>query len=169
MAMTEKRHFNVIDVVIILVLLALISFAANIITVDILSKENTDILYTLRITGVPAESAEALVPGDQLFTDAAGTVLGEVTAVTVEPARITLFDYDSDRFVSTVLPDKQTLYVTVSARCAVKDHMCFIGDTPIAANTSPQILLSFGFDRADILSVEFALPQNTDADSRERS
>ena len=166
----DKRHFNVIDILIILALIAAVAFAANIIVNDMFANSTVPVEYVLRVSGVDASKTQKLREGDTLIAAAAGTSLGQILALSVQDAETIVFNYDSGRFVSAAVPGKCTVYLRVRTNCNVKNNMYQIGDTRISANTSPDILLPFLYEDAEILSVNTVPTQSTpSSDSSDNS
>ena len=101
----EKRargnRFNFIDAIIIICLLsvlALLYFVYSPLELLGIGTTETDIIYTLKITGVPSEYAAAITIGDKI-ADSDGYELGAVaTAVEIEPHSV--YEYRENEFGS---------------------------------------------------------------------
>ena len=159
-----KRHFNVIDILILLALLAIAAFAANYIVNDMFSKELAEVEYILRLDGVSENDIMRLSDGDPVFANASGTTLGTIREITQTEYKKAIYNAQTGRFVYTAIPEKYTVYLRVNAVCTRKDHQYLIGDYRISAGTSPDILLPFLLDRAEIISVKPIL-QNSLSDT----
>ena len=153
----EKRHFNVVDFLIILTLIAVAAFAVNYITNDLFSGESATVEYILRVTGVRQTDALKLQNGSA-FSSSAGVTLGTVKEIQSKDATTVLFDETSRRFVTAVIPEKVTLYLRIQADCLYKNNRYVIGDIRISANTSPEVLMPFSYENAEIVSVSAVIP-----------
>ena len=149
----QNRYFNIIDVVIIVLVIAAVAFAANFVRNDMFSKEVQDVKYALKISGADTSNISKITVGDMISTTSAGTTLGTVTAISTAPQKKLLFDSEANRFVYTEVPGKNVITVTVTASCTKTNNMYLIGDNIISANTSPDVILPFRFESAEIISV----------------
>lgn len=164
-----KRRFNIIDIVILLALLAIVTFAANYIANDMFSKELVTVEYYLRIHGVSERDAAKLSVNDAVSANTSGTTLGKIREITVTDAKEAVFNSETGRYVYAPVPGKKTVYLRVSAVCTYKDHSYRIGDYVISAGTSPDILLPFSCDAVEIVSVRAAEAAAPLADSGENA
>ena len=164
-----KRRFNIIDIVILLALLAIVTFAANYIANDMFSKELVTVEYYLRIKGVAERDTARLSVNDAISANSAGTTLGRIREITVTDEKEALFNSKTGRYVYTPIPGQKTVYLRVSAVCTYKDHSYRIGDYVISAGTSPDILLPFSCDAVEIVSVRVAEAVTPLADSGENA
>lgn len=121
----RKSGFNFLDVLIIACVLSVVALLFFVYSPsEILSGNSREasIIYTIRISGVPAEYAAAISEGDEV-TDPDGYVLGKVASeVEVEPHTIYQYreTYDgSGGIVSIEHPDLVDLIITVYAEA---DH-----------------------------------------------
>ena len=164
-----KRQFNIIDILILLALLAIVTFAANYIANDMFSKEFVTVEYYLRIKGVAERDTARLSVNDAISANSAGTTLGRIREITVTDEKEALFNSKTGRFVYTPIPGQKTVYLRVNAVCTYKDHGYRIGDYGISAGTAPDILLPFSYHSAEIVSVRAAEAATPLADSGEKA
>lgn len=117
----RRGTFNFLDVIIIACIIAVVALLLLVYSpFEILgmNSRETTIIYTIRISGVPAEYAAAISVGDDV-SDADGYILGNVASdVEVEPHNI--YEYrenldGSGGVVSIKHPELVDLIVTVSA------------------------------------------------------
>lgn len=113
--------FNFVDAIIITCVIAvavLIYFVYSPLELLGIGTKETDIIYTVKVTGVPSEYASAISIGDQI-SDKDGYKLGAVaSAVEIEPYSI--YEYKENEFgsggiVSIIHPELVNLIITVSA------------------------------------------------------
>lgn len=121
----RRTGFNFLDVIIIacvLAVVALLFFVYSPSEFFGVDSRDTTIIYTLRISGVPAEYAAAISVGDEV-TDPDGYVLGKVASdVEVEPHSIYEYRETFDGIGGIVVaehPDLVDLIITVYAEA---DH-----------------------------------------------
>lgn len=121
----RKAGFNFLDVIIIACVLSVVALLLFVYSPsDILSGSSRDasIIYTIRISGVPAEYAAAIGAGDEV-ADQDGYILGTVASeVEVEPHSIYQYFENTDGsggIVGVVHPDLVDLIITVYAEA---DH-----------------------------------------------
>lgn len=125
---TQKREkksrgsgFNFVDAIIILCIvsvLVLVYFVYSPLELLGIGTKEANIIYTVKISGVPSEYASAITPGDAIY-DKDGYSLGTVAAeVEIEPYSI--YEYKENEFgsggiVRITHPDLVDLTITVSA------------------------------------------------------
>ena len=108
MAEKNKRHFNIIDVLVIAVVLALLAGIA--IRYDIAGKlgimqEKDKVVISFLIEGIKPTSAQAINSGDKFYIISSSTELGSVLSTTTSPAEVynmnsdgeVILSYDSER------------------------------------------------------------------------
>ena len=147
----EKRargnRFNFIDAIIIICLisvLALLYFVYSPLELLGIGTTETDIIYTLKITGVPSEYAAAITIGDKI-TDSDGYELGSVaTAVEIEPHSV--YEYRENEFgsggiVRITHPDLVDLIITVSATSEKSSDGYIVDGKRIAVEAEYHLLL----------------------------
>lgn len=147
----EKRargnRFNFIDAIIIICLisvLALLYFVYSPLELLGIGTTETDIIYTLKITGVPSEYAAAITIGDKI-ADSDGYELGTVaTAVEIEPHSV--YEYRENEFgsggiVRITHPDLVDLIITVSATSEKSSDGYIVDGKRIAVEAEYHLLL----------------------------
>ncbi len=147
----EKRahgnRFNFIDAIIIICIisvLTLLYFVYSPLEILGIGTTETDIIYTLKISGVPSEYAAAITIGDTI-ADTDGYVLGTVaTAVEIEPHSI--YEYRENEFgsggiVRITHPDLVDLIITVSASSEKGRDGYSVDGKRIAVEAEYQLLL----------------------------
>lgn len=122
---TRSTGFNFLDVIIIACVLAVIVLLFFVYSPSKFfggNSRDTNIIYTIRISGVPAEYAAAISVGDEV-ADPDGYILGKVASdVEVEPHSIYEYRDTSDGsggIVSIEHPELIDLIITISAEA---DH-----------------------------------------------
>lgn len=117
----RANRFNFIDAIIIICIvsvLALLYFVYSPLELLGIGTKETNIIYTIKVSGVPSEYASAINTGDVL-SDGDGYILGTVASeVEIEPHSI--YEYRENEFggggiVSMTHPDLVDLIITVSA------------------------------------------------------
>ena len=107
-----KRRFNIIDIVILLALLAIVTFAANYIANDMFSKELVTVEYYLRIQGVSERDAAKLSVNDAVSANTSGTTLGKIREITVTDEKEAVFNSETGRYVYAPVPGKKNGILT---------------------------------------------------------
>lgn len=117
----RANRFNFIDAIIIICIvsvLALLYFVYSPLELLGIGTKETNIIYTIKVLGVPSEYASAINTGD-ILSDGDGYILGTVASeVEIEPHSI--YEYRENEFgsggiVSMTHPDLVDLIITVSA------------------------------------------------------
>ena len=117
----RANRFNFIDAIIIICIvsvLALLYFVYSPLELLGIGTKETNIIYTIKVSGVPSEYASAINTGD-ILSDGDGYILGTVASeVEIEPHSI--YEYRENEFgsggiVSITHPDLVDLIITVSA------------------------------------------------------
>ncbi len=128
----QKRRFNVVDALIILLILAVIAAAA----VFVLSKgvggrkSNTfEIEYVVELRTVRDEFADNIKVGDRLVDSAAKYQLGEVIAVSTSPATFTGTDLVNGALVYCNYPEHSDISLTVKASAETDSDGMYIIDS----------------------------------------
>lgn len=152
----QKKHLNIIDALIIIAIIAIAAFAANVVINDLLNDSSADVEFTVKAEGITSEHCGDIWQGLKLTAGKANTYIGTVSAVTVLPAKRTVFNYETSRFTETTLDGYYDMYITVKATLPVVDNTYTIGDICISANTNPGITLPFPYESAEIVSVRAA-------------
>lgn len=147
----QKGKFGIIDVLILVLALVLVAAVAYLILwqngVVIGGKETHTVEYTVKITAVREEHANAIVPGAAVYNSAKDdVVLGEV--VSVEKVNTKQLDSQVDENgdpVVYVYDDVFDLFITVRSENAAVDSegFCDVGDTRILVGS--EIYFSSGW------------------------
>ncbi len=142
----KKRRvgINILDVLIILCLLAvavLLFFVYSPLDMIAMPSDETAIIYTVRVSGVPSAYATNINIGDKV-SDHDGYDLGAVaSAVEVEAHTMYIFDINSGGIKPVVHPDLVDLIITVSATAEVNDDGYLIDGRRIAVEGVYDMLL----------------------------
>ncbi len=140
----KREGINILDILIILCITAVVAllFAVyspwNLIKVN---SDDVDVIYTVRISGVPSAYASNINIGDKV-SDPDGYELGAVaSAVEVESHIMYIFDANSGGVKPIEHPDLVDLVVTFSATATVKDDGYLIDGKRIAVEGVYELLL----------------------------
>ncbi len=118
---SRGNRFNLIDAIIIICIisvLALLYFVYSPLELLGIGTKETNIIYTVKVSGVPSEYASAITMGD-IISDSDGYILGTVASeVEIEPYSI--YEYRENEFgsggiVRITHPDLVDLIITISA------------------------------------------------------
>ena len=118
---SRGNRFNLIDAIIIICIvsvLALLYFVYSPLEFFGIGTKETNIIYTVKVSGVPSEYASAITMGD-IISDSDGYILGTVASeVEIEPHSI--YEYRENEFgsggiVRITHPDLVDLIITISA------------------------------------------------------
>ena len=118
---SRGNRFNLIDAIIIICIvsvLALLYFVYSPLELLGIGTKETNIIYTVKVSGVPSEYASAITMGD-IISDSDGYILGTVASeVEIEPHSI--YEYRENEFgsggiVRITHPDLVDLIITISA------------------------------------------------------
>ncbi len=140
-------RFNFLDAIIIICVLAvaaLLLFVYSPADLIDIGREDTAIIYTIRISGVPAEYASQIAVGDAI-TDPNGYKLG-VVAADVEVQEHLKYEYNEDEFFSGGIiqvshPDLTDLIITVSANAEKSPEGYTVDGKRIAVEAEYEIIL----------------------------
>ena len=146
-------HFNVIDLMIIIVIIAAIAFISKTVLNDLFADNITTVEYTVKITGVKSEDISVLETSDKLRTNNGNTHVGTITEINILPSTSYIFDYESDRFVSTQSDNRHDLYLKVKAGCGIKNNQYTVNGSIISANKNIDLVLPFEYTYAIITDV----------------
>ena len=144
---SRRTGFNFVDAIIILCIvsvIALMYFVYSPLELLGIGVKDSVIIYTVRVSGVPAEYAAAINPGDTL-SDKDGYVLGKVASeVEIEPH--SLYEYKENEdgnggIVRITHPDLVDLVITVSASAEKSRDGYTVDGKRIAVEAEYQLLL----------------------------
>lgn len=147
-----KKHFNIIDVIIILLAIAVAFFALNIIFADFFSKESAPVNFIIRINETDSTNVSLLNKGDFLYSTN-GSFIGKIEDISSVQSTVSAFNYETSRFTKAVLPDRVDVYITLSTECTIKNNRLYSGSSVISENTIITPTLTFSFKNAEIISV----------------
>lgn len=147
----EKKRaggVNILDVLIILCLLAvaaLLFFVYSPLSLFSFRTEETDIIYSVRVYGVPSDYATNINVGDTV-SDVDGYELGRIaSAVEVESHTMYIFDSHGGGVKPVIHPDLVDLIITVSATADENDNGYLVDGKRIAVEGRYNLLLP-GFE-----------------------
>ncbi len=150
---SKKKHFNLIDVLILIVCLAAVLFAVNYAINTVLTKTPVALECTLRIRDVADTDVEKLKSGTVLYMGDTAAALGKIHAKESIAQKNVVFDEQSARFMYTAVPDKSTVYVTVRLYGTTKDHRYYFDDILLCGHTDLELLLPFAYGKAEIIDI----------------
>lgn len=150
---SKRKHFNLIDVLILVGCLAAVLFAVNYAINTVLVKTPIALECTLRICDVDKADVERLQSGTMLYIGDTATALGTIYAKESTTQKNVVFDEPSARFVYTAVPDKCTVYVTVRLYGTTKEHRYYLDDILLCGHTDLELLLPFAYGKAEIIDI----------------
>ena len=116
----KKKHLNLIDIVLILLVLA-VAAGAYLITHQDDTAEAIPCTYVIEAPGVSTENQNAAKPGDQVVDNIRNYVLGTVTEVKSVPYTMPVLNEQTDTVVNVPVEDKVTLLITVEVGVHMTD------------------------------------------------
>ena len=119
---SKKRRFNIADVIIILIILALAALIARLFLSDdgFLPQSGTDnISFTVKMYGVPTSYHDFVKPGDIVCDEITGNVIGAAEKVEYDTATVSVYDEDARYYKQYSYPDKENVTVTVKTKAAL--------------------------------------------------
>ena len=144
---TEKeKHtgFNVLDILIVLCVLAVLTvlfFVYSPLDMINTGSGETDVIYSIRVYGVPSDYAANVAIGDTV-NDSDGCELGKVaSAVEVESHLMYIFDQNSGGVKVVVHPDLVDLIITISAKAELYKDGYRVDGIRIAVERKYDLLL----------------------------
>ena len=120
---SKKRRFNIADVIIILIILALAALIARLFLSDdgFLPQSGTDnISFTVKMYGVPTSYHDFVKPGDIVCDEITGNVIGAAEKVEYDTATVSVYDEDARYYKQYSYPDKENVTVTVKTKAALR-------------------------------------------------
>ena len=118
--MEEKKkrvRFNLFDVIVILLVLV-VAIAAYLIlnsSEESSSGESVSLTYTLELTGLEEDMADAVAVGDEFYVTESGGSVGVVTEVVESPDTTLAYDVEEELVVTQEISDTITLDITLEA------------------------------------------------------
>ena len=138
----KRKGINILDILLILCISAVIALLLSVYTPWKLIDVNTndvDVIYTVRISGVPAAYASNINIGDKVSAPE-GYALGTVaSAVEVESHAMYIFDKSSGGIKQIEHPELVDLVITCSATATVNDDGYLINGKRIAVEGSYEL------------------------------
>ena len=150
---TAKRRFNLVDLLLVIVILFGALLAAKFLLSERNGAQNVNVVFTLKIDEVDAADSGLLQPGFLMKTASSASPLGRVEKIEQIDAYRSVYQTQNDRFTSSAVPKKVTLYVNVLADCTFADGRLYCGENVIAAGETPDLLLPFEASRTIITAV----------------
>lgn len=138
---SKKRRFNIADVIIILIILALAALIARLFLSDdgFLPKGGTDnISFTVKMYGVPTDYHDFIKPGDIVCDEITGTVIGSAEKIEYGAATVSVYDEDARYYKQYSYPDKENVTVTVKTKATLKDGRYVTDGFTVNAGTKLQ-------------------------------
>ncbi|GEM_PF-2289946 len=165
---SKKRRFNIADVIIILIILALAALIARLFLSDdgFLPQSGTDnISFTVKMYGVPTSYHDFVKPGDIVCDEITGNVIGAAEKVEYDTATVSVYDEDARYYKQYSYPDKENVTVTVKTKAALKDGRYVTDGFTINAGTKlqfrvPNLVFSGVITSFEKLPDDIELPQS---------
>ena len=165
---SKKRRFNIADVIIILIILALAALIARLFLSDdgFLPQSGTDnISFTVKMYGVPTSYHDFVKPGDIVCDEITGNVIGAAEKVEYDTATVSVYDEDARYYKQYSYPDKENVTVTVRTKAALKDGRYVTDGFTINAGTKlqfrvPNLVFSGVITSFEKLPDDIELPQS---------
>lgn len=165
---SKKRRFNIADVIIILIILALAALIARLFLSDdgFFPQSGTDnISFTVKMHGVPTSYHDFVKPGDIVCDEITGNVIGAAEKVEYDTATVSVYDEDARYYKQYSYPDKENVTVTVKTKAALKDGRYVTDGFTINAGTKlqfrvPNLVFSGVITSFEKLPDDIELPQS---------
>ena len=165
---SKKRRFNIADVIIILIILALAALIARLFLSDdgFLPQSGTDnISFTVKMYGVPTSYHDFVKPGDIVCDEITGNVIGAAEKVEYDTATVSVYDEDARYYKQYSYPDKENVTVTVKTKATLKDGRYVTDGFTINAGTKlqfrvPNLVFSGVITSFEKLPDDIELPQS---------
>lgn len=119
--MSEKKikaRFNIIDVLIILVLVAVLWVFANYASVKPVVNNSATVQYTVEIKGIREENLDAFAAGDEITSDKGGGVIGKIISVGEYKNETAITEnVRTGEFIVSDIPNRYTVKLTIESPC----------------------------------------------------
>ena len=138
---SKKRRFNIADVIIILIILALAALIARLFLSDdgFLPQSGTDnISFTVKMYGVPTDYHDFIKPGDIVCDEITGTVIGSAEKIEYDTATVSVYDENARYYKQYSYPDRENVTVTVKTKASFKDGRYITDGFTVNAGTKLQ-------------------------------
>lgn len=135
-----KGKFNVVDVLVALVVLALIVLGAyKLFFVNRgVAEQNGEIEYQILVEKVRIPTAEAFVEGQVVRDVQSNTVLGKIVKREISPAKEAVPTADG-RLVLAEVPEKYNVLLTLSSRAVVSENNVMVGSVEVKIGAQVKI------------------------------
>ena len=149
----KKHHFNIIDVIIIIGVIAAVVFCARILTGSLSVNNTTDVHYCIKLEGVSANSINKISERYELYSGKNNIHIGTVKSISYDPMSITYFDRSTNRFVTENQDNIYDLYIYADTKCIFENGCYSVENLRISENTFIDVNIPIKYDRAEIVSV----------------
>lgn len=110
----KKIRFNYVDVIIVVLVVAVFTFAYKFINKSFTTNTDTpEVTFTVEVKGVPEDYAERFAVGDKIRDAVKGDTLGYVTAVESAPATDLGTDDINGKWVISEYKGQEDAYITI--------------------------------------------------------
>lgn len=134
--MSEKREFkfNVIDIVLTVIILAVVAFASIMLVNAFGVNTSTDrtegvFEYTIEFKGILDELQDNVKVGDTIIDGQKRYNIGQTVKVSVEPHIIDVYDKDKDEMVGAKYPGNVNLKITVRKDGYIMDDNYYLEES----------------------------------------
>lgn len=151
-----KHRFNFIDVLIIVTVLIVAAVLVKIYIIDEKNEvqlKNTTVQYVVCTDALSEEISDNVSEGDSVYDYSSKKEIGTVTACDVRTASHTGVSQSGESVVSEMVGYK-VLYITVEATATVYDDGYLIGNVPVRAGETLELMLPELYCTAECISIE---------------
>lgn len=137
----NKKRFNVIDIIILVLVIALIGGLVWFFFFKDTTKSNetqysNGLTFTLLIKAIDNKSADIIKVGDMIYNSSTGNTFGVVTKIEKKQTEYVLNQVDESKTPRSAktsqYPDLFDVYVTISTNCRVLTNgICVVDNNPI--------------------------------------
>ena len=126
--MKNKIRFNIIDVLIILIILAIVVVGFVYLNGRSADSGSSEFTYDVFFKEVPAEFADAIQTGAAVFDGVKIIEIGNIVDFTENNAVRYEFSSQKGEYVETYIPDMYDVTMKVSAKGTCEELACFVND-----------------------------------------
>jgi len=156
--MSEKKikaRFNIIDILIILVLVAVLWVFANYANIKPAENNGATVQYTVEIKSIREENVGAFAEGDAITGDKGGGVIGKIVSVGEYEKETSLEEnVRTGEFVISEIPNRYTVRLTIESPCIKNADGITVDDTDIKVGKSINIKTDKYVSKSTILEVK---------------
>ena len=156
--MSEKKikaRFNIIDVLILLLLVAVLWVFANYANAGTADNSGATVQYTVEIKGIREENMGAFAEGDEITGDKGGGVIGKIVSVGEYEKETSLTEnVRQGEFVKSEIPNRYTVRLTIESPCTKNADGITVDDTDIKVGKSINIKTDKYVSKSTILEVK---------------